>query len=293
MDPAAMADRISHADGIVRGRALLAAGASRADLRRAVRAGAVLRVRDGVYAVPGTPAPIIAAAAHGGELGCASALRARGVWVLGDDRHLHVWIGSRGRRFPHAGCRCVTHHDDGRSAFGLVGVVRALVQLAGCRGDEAFFAAFESAWRLGLLDRAARAEVRAGLRAGQRWLVDIARPDADSGLESILRLRLIRHGIRLVSQVRVDGVGRVDFMIDGVLILEADGRDGHAREAERHKDLVRDARAAAAGYETLRFDYALIIHDWPTVLQAILARLRDHHRTIGRRAGAGVALHVS
>ena len=31
-------------------------------------------------------------------------------------------------------------------------------------------------------------------------------------------------------------------------------------------------RAMRAGYWTLRFDYASIMHDWPTVEAAILAR---------------------
>ena len=269
---------------------MLQAGASRDDLRRAVARGAISRVRDGVYCLPSTAPLVRAAAAHGGEVACASALRRRGVWVLDDAMLLHVWIGGHGRRFAHDECRCITHHDDGVSAFGDVSVVRALIQVAGCLGDEAFFAAFESAWRLGLIGRTERAEVRAGLSARQRWLVDVARPDADSGLESILRLRLLRLGIRVRSQVHIAGVGRVDFLVDGVLIIESDGRAGHAKEAERHKDLVRDAKAAAAGYERLRFDYALIIHDWPTVRAAILGTLARLRAANGRTSGARVVI---
>lgn len=103
--------------------------------------------------------------------------------------------------------------------------------------------------------------------------IHAARPDADSGLESLLRLRLRRLGILLRSQVVIDTVGRVDFLLDGVIILEVDGRLNHEGPSLRHKDLVRDARAAALGYETLRFDYALVVHDWETVRAAILARL--------------------
>ncbi|MFI8633487.1 endonuclease domain-containing protein [Microbacterium sp. NPDC077663] len=102
-------------------------------------------------------------------------------------------------------------------------------------------------------------------------IVDIARPDAESGIESLLRLRLSRLGIRLESQVLVAGVGRVDFVLAGRLILEVDGRLNHEGPSRRHRDLVRDAEAAAAGYETLRFDYALVVHDWPRVQRAILA----------------------
>lgn len=286
--PAAIVDFLAEREGIARGRSLLRAGASRDDLRRAVACGAVERPRTGVYCTPRLASVQRTAAAHGGEVACASALRRRGVWVLDHEERLHVWVGPHGRTFRHDGCHCVTHRDDGISAFGDVSVVRALVQLATCLGDEAFFAAFESAWHLGLLGDTERAEVRAGLRAGQRWLTDIARPDAESGLESILRLRLLRRGIAVERQVRIDGVGRVDVLIDGILIVESDGRAGHAREAERHKDLVRDARAAAAGYERLRFDYALIIHDWPVVEAAIVTTLR-RLRAATRRSGGGGA----
>jgi very-short-patch-repair endonuclease len=159
------------------------------------------------------------------------------------------------------------------SAFGIVSVEQSLVQAAICLGPEAFFAAFESAWNQNLIDRRARSEVRAALPARFRWLVDIARPDAQSGLESILRLRLHRLGIFLESQIWIDGVGRVDFVLDGCIILEVDGRENHEGPSLRRRDLRRDAAAAVRGYETLRFDYALVIHDWPIVEAAILARL--------------------
>jgi very-short-patch-repair endonuclease len=81
-------------------------------------------------------------------------------------------------------------------------------------------------------------------------------------------------GIRLECQVAIDGVGKVDFVVDGWLIIEADGKENHATSERRHKDLVRDAAASRLGYETLRFDYAQIIHEWQTVRQAILAALR-------------------
>ena len=285
MNPTTMADWITRRGGIVRSRQLLAAGATRGDLRRAVAAATVTRVRDGVYTVPDVDPRVRVAAEHGGEVACASALRRLGVWVLDDALDPHVWLGRHGRRFSHPGCRCVSHHDDGAAAFGYVGIVQALVQVASCLGDEAFFAAFESAWHLGLLSDFERAEVRAGLPAGTRWLVDIARPDAESGLESLLRLRFHRLGIVLTPQVWIPGVGRVDFVVDGVLILEADGRDGHARERDRHKDLMRDAAAAALGYDRLRFDYAMIVYNWPIVEAAVLARLEALGRSIGRIGG--------
>ncbi|WP_435749299.1 DUF559 domain-containing protein [Microbacterium sp. PMB16] len=154
----------------------------------------------------------------------------------------------------------------------------ALVHFLRCAGDEAFFAAYESALRLRLLSAAARLRIRQLVPASARWLLDLARADADSGLESLLRLRLHLLGLRLDRQVNILGVGRVDFVIEERLILEVDGKENHDGASMRHKDLTRDAAASALGYESLRFDYAQVVHDWPTVQAAVLAaliRLRD------------------
>ncbi|MEV7693938.1 DUF559 domain-containing protein [Microbacterium sp. NPDC089189] len=280
MDPLAIAERIRRMGGVARGRTI---GASRSELARAARDGIVARLRPGIYAV-GVHPSVRDAAAHGGMVACASALRMHGVWVLEDPATLHVWLGPDGRAHPHEGCRCVGHRDAGRTAFGVVRLVHALVQAASCLGAEVFFVAFESAWRQGMLTRADRVEVRSRLTARHRRLVDIARADADSGLESLLRLRMTRLGLRLESQVGIAGVGVVDFLIEGRLVIEVDGRLNHEGASLRHKDLVRDAEAAARGFETLRFDYALIVHDWPRVERAVLARLRAV-RAADARAG--------
>lgn len=121
--------------------------------------------------------------------------------------------------------------------------------------------------------------IRKALPAYARWLVDIGRSDADSGLESLVRLRLHMLGILVECQVLISGVGRVDFIIDGRLILEIDGRRNHDSASHRHKDLARDAAASARGMETLRFDFAQVVYDWSAVQTAIiaaLARCREH-----------------
>jgi very-short-patch-repair endonuclease len=80
-------------------------------------------------------------------------------------------------------------------------------------------------------------------------------------------------GIRLECQVQIPSVGRVDFVLAELLILEADGAENHDSESHRHRDLLRDAEASRHGYETLRFDYAMIVHDWPIVEAAIIAAI--------------------
>ncbi|MFJ4167528.1 DUF559 domain-containing protein [Microbacterium sp. NPDC089698] len=265
-------DTIRRRGGIARGADLQRLGFTRSAIARAVHRGAVDRLRDGVFAVGPVDAEVRAAVAHGGALTCASVLKARGVWVLPEVRGPHVWLGAGRHGLTHPHCACIPHYHRGTPPLGQTDVGTALLHLRLCAGDEAFFAAYESAWRKGLLPSAARRRIREALPASARRLVDFARGDADSGLESLLRLRLRAIGLQLECQVHIDGVGTVDFAI-GRLIIEVDGKENHAGPTKRHKDLVRDAAAARLGYRTLRFDYAQVVHDWPSVQAAILAAI--------------------
>ncbi len=267
-------ETIERLGGMARGTRLRALGFTRQHLADQVKRGDIERVRNGVFTSRSLDADIRAATAHGGALTCASVLRMHEIWVLPAEDGPHVWLGPKQHPLPHPHCGCVSHYYDGRPPLGSASIEVALRHLRRCAGDEAFFAAYESAWRRGRLSGAARSRIRASLPQTARWLVDLARPDADSGLESLLRVRLHLLGLRLDRQVDIAGVGRVDFVIAGKVILEADGDENHGAATHRHRDRVRDAVASSLGYETLRFDYAQIVHDWPTVQAAIAGALR-------------------
>lgn len=259
--------------GIARGSLLQKYGCNRARLADAVDDGRILRVRNGVFAVPGADQKAITAAAHGGALTCADALRAHGLWVLPElDAVVHVWLGAAGRRFPHPLCRCIAHYSPGRAEPGIAPVAEALIHAYRCLTPEAFFAAYESAWNQRKISAEDRQKIRRELPKSAAWMLDLARSDAQSGLESLLRFRLHLLGLTLLAQVGIEGVGRVDFVIGGRVILEVDGRANH-EGAQRHVDLMRDAAASARGYETLRFDYDMVVHRWDLVVAAIIPAL--------------------
>lgn len=273
---------LTHHGGVARGTLLHRFGLDRRMLERAVREGSILRVRQGVFAARHAEEDVVTAAQHGGALTCARALRLHGIWALESDPAPHVWLGSRGRRH-HRACECVSHFATGRTVLGLAPLEEVLIHVHTCGGEEAFFAAWESALRQRRISASARARVRRRLPASARWLVDFARDDADSGLESIVRLRLHRLGIAVACQKRIPTVGRVDFVVAGLVLLEIDGVENHDGASHRHKDLRRDAAASVQGFETLRFDYALVIHDWAAVESAILAALSRAHDRIDAR----------
>jgi very-short-patch-repair endonuclease len=229
-----------------------------------------------VYATVDACPAVVEAAEHGGTVACVTAARHLGLWVLGE-HGLHVWLNDGGhRRAAAADEPSVLHWDSGpTSGFAPPSVPRILRQMLACCGIEAFFVALESARRQELIDRDGLRWLCAATNLLAREAVQLSRDDADSGLESLLRWRLRAYDLPVRTQVRIAGVGIVDILIGDRLIVEADGRDNHDGDGLRHKDLVRDATAAVWGYETLRFDYALIVHDWPLVEAAILAAVAE------------------
>ena len=267
-------DLLSRFDGIARGVQLQQYGCSRRILADAVTNGSIRRVRPGVFALPTTDPRVVTAAVHGGELTCRDALRSRKVWVLSSAvEEVHVWVGRAGRRHRHPKCTCVTHYSPGTSGVGYASVATALIHAYRCVPAEEFFAAYESAWNRRLLTASDRRRIATELPQAAQWMLRFARSDAQSGLESLLRFRLHLLGIRLDCQVEIPDVGRVDFVVGGRLILEVDGRENHHSAERRHSDLARDAASSALGYETLRFDYSLVVHHWDQVVPAIIAAI--------------------
>jgi len=263
--------------GIARTADLRQHGVTARELQRALHDTEVVRPRQGIYALPSVVQAVIHAASHGGVPGCTTAAALHGLWVL-ESLGMHVWMGAHSRSRRHC-TQCRLHWDDGDVQLGVLPPVRnVLLHIALCLGEESFFAALESALRQERLGRSDLVWLRKRPPGRLRWLIGFARSDADSGLESLVRLRLHHLGVDARTQVWVAGVGKVDLMIGARLIIELDGRANHAGTDKRHKDLRRDAEAAARGYVTLRFDYALVIHDWPLAERAILARIASSAR---------------
>ncbi|SDQ86437.1 DUF559 domain-containing protein [Microbacterium sp. cf332] len=253
-------------------RQLRADGLTHRDITAALDTGRLERIRIGMYASPDACRAARAVAAHGGSMACVTAARHHGLWTLDDEDEPHVWLKTGQRAHHESACGCVEHwdRDRRRTASGPLPLPQVLRQILGCRGPEQFFVAVESALRQGRLSSDELRWLRRNTNARGREALHLARTDADSGLESLLRWRLRRFGLRVRTQVAVFGVGVVDALIGDRLIVELDGRANHDGATMRHKDLVRDANAASWGYTTLRFDYALVIHDWDLVETAIL-----------------------
>ncbi|MGO3151502.1 MAG: endonuclease domain-containing protein [Galactobacter sp.] len=231
------------------------------------------RIRQGVYGLPEAEPQLRAAAAHGGMLTCVSLLRLKGIWLLDPVREPHVWLGGKGRRYEHPGCRCREHWNPGKASVGTVSVETALIHMSRCASELAFFVAFESAWKQKKISAAARERIRRAVPLAFRGLVEFALGTSGSGLESLLRFRARPLGWTIVPQASVHRVGHVDFIIDGQVIVEVDGWEFHSSPSNFARDRQRQAEASIQGLETLNFSYYQVLNDWPTAEASIRAAL--------------------
>ncbi|WP_457973296.1 endonuclease domain-containing protein [Arthrobacter sp. D1-17] len=78
-------------------------------------------------------------------------------------------------------------------------------------------------------------------------------------------------GIATETQVWLDGIGRVDFLLEGFLIVELDGIAFHLEPRQFKKDRRRDNSATVCGLPVLRFFYDDVVH----APETMLAQVRD------------------
>ena len=78
---------------------------------------------------------------------------------------------------------------------------------------------------------------------------------ARSILETVARLQLIDKGLTPQVGVWIEGVGEVDMIILGFIVIEVDGWAFHSSKEQREKDLKRDRELLRRGYVVLRFTY--------------------------------------
>jgi hypothetical protein len=172
---------------------------------------------------------------------------------------------------------------------------RTVADLARTRGAEDGLVAADAAAYAGLLDRDSLGAVLEDCRdfpAIGRALVmlDNLDPRAESPLESLSRWRLARLGLELQTQVDItdpygEFVARVDFLLDGCVVGEADGRGKYADPADLWAEKQREDRVRALGFGFVRWG-------WDDVwLQAheVAGRFRAE-RARGPRIAAGVRL---
>lgn len=270
-------------------RDLRAAGLTKRQTAEAVERGHLVRLRLGRYAPAGTPPELIDAARWGGRLDCISLLTLLGVFVHTHTAR-HIQIDPHATRLPPrpAAVRCHWRPTSAPPTSLVVDVHEALAQAVSCQSPRHAIATLDSALHLGVIDEPGLDAVFRRLPSTFDVLRELVDPRSEAGTETLVRLILRTLGHRPELQVRIDGVGRVDLLVDGWLIVECDSRRFHSDWRSQVHDRRRDAAALARGYVTLRLVAADILSQ-PDVIRAQLEQVLGHGPAVPR-SGAKRAL---
>lgn len=289
--------------GFLTTQGLRAHGVSHAAITTACRDGQIERIRNGWYAVPDADPALIRAVRIGGRATAGTALVSSRIWAMPDER-LHVAVAPNAARLrcpdnPHLPWDPANHPEivvhwnrypwPEVPGSPVVSLHTALANIIRSSPHDGAMTSVDSAlnFRLdahpiftktdlgGVLAELPRKYARVAIDADGR---------AQSGLETLARLRLKRLEIRVRLQVRVKGVGRVDVLVGDRLVLELDSREHHLGR-QYHEDRRRDLELIDQGFLVLRVSYERVMFEWDSIERVVLAVVRrhDHLRTASRR----------
>ncbi|MFT3715903.1 MAG: hypothetical protein QM774_08130 [Gordonia sp. (in: high G+C Gram-positive bacteria)] len=251
-------------------------GVTRPELERALADGSVRRLRRGWYAIDGAHPVVVEAVLGDGVCSCLSALRLHGVWVP-TDRRTHI----RARNSAHNrhGARfCHRHGRPLPETTAVDDVPIALAHAVRCLDAEGTVVVLDSIRNLGLMTSREVETALAETPLRVRRLLDRC-DQAESGTESMVRLRLRARRIGVRPQITIPGLGRVDLLVGSRLIIEVDSEEFHLTPEQWEKDHQRDRQAALLGYERIRLTYRDVVFGWARVEGQILDLIRrEKHR---------------
>jgi hypothetical protein len=278
-------------------------GATMIDAAR--RDGVLESLRRGMYALPEADVDQRRAVMAGGRVGCVSALRRVGVWG-GLDPFLHIHVPASASRlhldevvslgrspeirrtdksFWAEPGRPVVHWQRGHpgadrparswASDWLVDPLSALRQAVLCLDDEHAIAAIDSALRKEIIHEHDLDSLFNSLPRRLQRLKTELDADADSGPESIVRVRMRRAGFVVEPQVPVPGSSRLDLLINGVVGLDIDSRAWHTGEEQVSWDYGKTLQSFAFGRPTLRILPHHVFEYWSSTLAAIARTVSD------------------
>ncbi|MFC4395122.1 MULTISPECIES: type IV toxin-antitoxin system AbiEi family antitoxin domain-containing protein [Micrococcaceae] len=275
-------DYLARRAGAARSHELQKAGFTRARVGRAVALGLLVRVRRGVYALPGDNR-VAGVLAAGGRLTCLSAAPVYRLWTLNDPAGLHL---SRSHPVHTSG---VVEHGRPRHPrhpwLPVLGLADVLLHALHCLPELEALVMVQSAVSAGDVSLDFLYGRCQGRRNGRaRSVLDLVIPRADSVLEVLANVYFARAGLRVRRHVYIPGVGEVDFLVEEILVVETDGST-HFEPKSIKRDQRRNNRSIIGGYLVLRYYYEDVIHRPEAMVAEVQAVLRAWRRPTGSGRG--------
>ena len=275
-------DYLATRGGAARSGELQNAGFTRSRVARAMALGLVLKVRRGVYALPGDMR-VAGVLAAGGRLTCLSAAPVYRLWTLNEPSGLHL-----SRSHPTLMPGVVDHgrpKHPRHQWLPVLGLADVLLHALHCLPELEALVMVQSAVGAGDVALDFLYGCCQGRRNGRaKSVLDLAIPRADSLLEVLANVHFGRAGLRVRRHVFIPGVGEVDFLVEECLVVETDGST-HFEPKSIKRDQRRNNRSIIGGYLVLRYYYEDVIHRPEAMVAEVQAVLRVWRRPGNSGAG--------
>lgn len=258
---------------------------TRQQLATYLAAGTVVRVAPRWYVTSEIPADVRRALTAGCRLTCVSAAAYYGLWTPPvPGVHVAALRGACSENcdlvlHPHPHMRTWPCNDP------ILPLDAVLEHASYCLPVPYAAALFESAVNLGLLTMfEAQAIIGRLPRARARQLRRI-REDIGSGTETVVRWWLESRGVRVKTQVKIPGVGRVDILVGERWIIECDSGAHHSSAEDMERDRRRDREAQRLGYVVTRLTWRQVFLEWEVTSAFLTGELsRRFHRSAPKPA---------
>lgn len=241
---------LANAGGAARTAQLISAGYSRREIRRLAARG-VGQPRRGVFLAPDCNPDFAAAIRHNGRLTCASAAAHYGLWLRKPPAALHLACnhGHGGGFIRHR-----TVRFEGHPELPVAAVEDVALHALACLARPSSLAVATSAIRLhGVPLELLRDQLRGDRSAPVRRTLQELDLRAESIVEVDAQHLFRSNGIAYDAQVDLPGIGRVDFLLAGFLIVEIDGYAFHSKRSDLLRDRRRNNTSTVHGYSILRY----------------------------------------
>ncbi len=259
-------------------------GFTTADIRRAAKHGDLVDCGQGWWRTVGADPEVVSVVEAGGVLACLSAIQFHKeanypqLWLPTRPQQSHGRLSRYGKSVAPTRRWCQGHGPPLPLARAVDDLAVALGCACRCLSEEHWIALCDSVLHYTPLTiddiRAGMGRVTVGVER------TLAKCDsrAQSGPESLTRIRLRALGFEVVSQPSIGGYEHADLRV-GSLLIECDSRQFHTSADAKRNDCRRDRMTLKKGMMTMRIMCEEITNDWESVLADIRAITdRDRHR---------------
>ncbi len=273
-------ERVSALHGVAHYDEVVRSAQDRSTVAVALSAGMLQRPSPRLLVVPGTDPRVVKARQLRARLTCASAARVLGYPMWTKDCRLHLALPRNHALRPSPArdlSGTVVHRLTQVTAltvdgFPLVVPTEVVACCLRCLDELDAVSVADAALNRGDVSRQEVLELLEGRYCAQaRRRLGLAEPATRSPLETRVRLALRALGLRVEAGVVVEGVGEVDLLVEGWLVVEADGFEFHSSPEQFASDRHRDQVALSQGLVPLRLT-GTDVAEGERAVQGVVAR---------------------